>query len=972
MSKNNSSDPSSNGSNRENTGDEPLPFERREYLQYTGSLVSILFIGSGITTATKEENDNREKNLSKPNNLRTEYEREPQNLRPDDAPPRFTWQIDAAGRSVTQSAYRVLVSSSHEHLVQDQGDVWDSRRVTSAQSTTVPYDGPTLDPDRTYYWKVRIWDENGNETAWSDPAQFSTALPHTDDQWTGTWIGHTDGNSSPLLRTVANLDKGIKSARAHVATLGYGELHVNGKRIGDEQLNPGWTQYADSVLYSTYDVTDSLQAGENAIGLWLGKGWFSMDETPFYIQWDSYGPPRGLLQLNVTYEDGTTDTVTTNSSWRATGSPIIENHIYNGETYDARREITEWAHPGFNDTNWSAVTELQPPSDNFELRPQRLPPIRKTETLNPVSITKQQDGYLVDFGQNHSGWVELTVRGAATGDEIVIEHGEVLDDDGTLVTANLRTAESTDRYVAKGAGTEVYEPRFTYHGYRYAKITGYPATLTTDDIQSKVVHTDLEQSGSFACSNDDLNQVQHNAVWGLRSNSHSIPTDCPQRDERLGWTGDAHMSIWSEVLNFDAVRFQEKWMDDHEDNQFPQGSQSNTIPMVRRAEDAKQNPEWKDADPNWGKTRVVIPWRMYRHTGDEQLLAKHYDGMKRYVEYWNTQAENHIIPVEKTHYGDWLAFEPWRSDPSLFGTFAHYQTTTAFANIAEVLEIEEDAKMYRNRADAIARAFNDAFFDPVTNQYGSGTQTTYALPLFLGIVPEDHEQAVVENLVEKIRTEDDGKLQTGFVGTRPLIFSLVDYGYEDLAYHVVSQPEAPGWVYMVRNGATTMWERWDSDTQIGSGMNSFNHRPWTLVSEWFYRVLAGINPDESGYRHVGITPVVPDGLDWAEGSVETVRGEVASRWERTDTSGKSRSRDGLVLDVMIPENATGTVRIPTMGSKKVRVREEDKTIWSNGNATRSNYDGIGTVNRDGNAIVVQVGSGKYSFELEQLGKLTTG
>lgn len=973
-----SSDDERDSITQSNSSRDHRPLSRRDYLQYTGAAAigSLTISGTAVADAENSSNGTTTEETPTPTELTAEYEAEPINLDPSgDRPPRLSWKLENNGRDITQTAYQIRVGTS---LDKDEADIWDSGRVMSSRSTTVEPDGVTLESDTTYYWTVRVWGDDGTASPWSEPKRFATALSDNDAHWDGEWIGNEntasgtneEGNASdpsPLLRTDTTIDGTIESARAHVSALGYGELYINGERIGNEELNPGWTQYEHSVLYSTYDVTDVLETGENGVGLWLGQGWFSMDDTPSYIQWDSFGPPRALLQLNVTYEDGTTDVITTDSSWHTTASPIVENHLYNGETYDARRDLTGWTTEGFDDSDWSDATEMAPPSDDFELRPQRLPPIKVTETLDPESITEKEDGYLVDFGQNHSGWLELTATGTSKGDEIVMQHGEVLNEEGDLVTANLRTAEATDRYIANGAGQEVYEPRFTYHGFRYAKITGYPGTLTVDDVRSKVVHTDIKQTGGFTCSNNDLNQVQHNAVWGLRSNSHSVPTDCPQRDERLGWTGDAHMSIWSEVLNFDAVRFQEKWMDDHENNQFPQGSQSNTIPMVRRAEDAENNPGWKDADPNWGKTRVVIPWRMYQYTGDERVLETHYDGMKQYVNYWDSQADGHVIPVDKTHYGDWLAFEPWRSDPSLFGTFAHYQTTDAFARIAEVLEKKNDAERYRARSDAIAGAFNDAYFDPGANQYGSGTQTTYALPLFMGIVPNEHEQAVVENLIEKIRTEDGGKLQTGFIGTRPLIFSLVEYGYENLAYHIVSQPEAPGWVYMARNGATTMWERWDSDEQIGSGMNSFNHRPWTLVSEWFYRKLAGIDTEEPGFRSVEIAPVIPDDLDWADGKTETVRGTVAARWERIETPGKSRTHDGLTLDATIPGNATGRVRVPTLGGEKVRVREGGTPIWNNGNRTRPNHPGVKRVERDGDAIVVTVDSGTYQFELEQLG-----
>ena len=1078
---------------KSNRSRDRLPLDRRDYLQYTGAAaLGSLTTTGGVAAQSNNQDDDGEKPIA--TSLRADYEHEPNNLQPDQEP-RLFWMVPQGMR---QGAYRLLVADSPSKLLNKNGNIWDSGRVESTQSTSVEYTGPVLDPDTTYHWMVRIWDEQGSTSGWSEPASFTTALPDDDEHWEGEWIGvesnraasltntqqnypaalhdvetlgqsftidgtfekvsgrfptwssdnssltlsfykngpdgdrimrkrfeniednawitlefedslsagtyyleqseadgtigwwsHTedvlnggqayqngepvdgdrtlrvgqtdDSDSSPLLRTDVELDKQIASARAHVVTLGYGELHVNGDRVGDEQLNPAWTKYDDRVLYSTHDLGNILSEGENTLGLWLGRGWYAKgkEELPSRIpSWEAFGPPRGLLQLNITYIDGTTESVTTNESWAVAPSPITENDIYDGETYDARKEQPGWSTPNFDSSAWNSASIVDSPSDDFALCPQRLQPIKATETIEPETISKQENGYIIDFGQNHAGWVELTVTGAEEGDEITIKHAEVVDEDGTLVTENLRSAEATDTYIANGIDEEVYEPRFTYHGFRYAQVIDYPSELTKEKIRSKVIHTGFEQTGSFACSNNELNQVQHNAVWGLRSNAMGHPTDCCQRDERFGWTGDVHQNARADFYNFDAFRYHEKWMRDHDDDQDPNGSQSDAIPHAV---------DWGHSDPNWAKTRVITPWYMYLHTGDKRVLVDRYEGMRDYIDFWNNNAENHIVPASMAHYGDWLAFEPPRSDPALFNTFAHYQTTDIFAKMASSLD-RNDATKYRERADAIAAAFNDEFFDLETKSYGSGTQTTFALPLSVGIVPDEHEQMVVEKLVEKIQMEDGGKLQTGFIGTRPLLNTLVEHDYVDLAYNIVSQPEQPGWVYMVRNGATTMWERWDSDEQIGSGMNSFNHRPWTLISEWFYRKLAGIDAGEPGFRTVEIAPVIPDDLDWAEGSVDTVQGEVFSRWEHTGTPGKSRTRNGLTLETSIPGNTTGTVRIPTLGGEKVRIREDGKPIWNNGHRTGENHPGIESVEHDGDQVVVEVGSGDYEFELEQLGR----
>jgi len=982
-----------------------LPIDRREYLRYLGALTGGAAMTSGVVGQSAVAS--ADTGVQAPSDLVVEYSKAPNNVPVLTDPvtsdeqepygPRFSWRVPTNDRGGRQSAYRVLVASSTELLARDFGDVWDSGRVESGRSTNVTFQPDRiLEGDETYYWKVRVWDGDRNATNWSPPQQFSTAIPDTDPQWDGTWIGLDDpvptqepsdvgpvqNRDSPLLRREVTLDKPVRRARAHVMTLGWGELYLNGERVGDDHLSPGWTRFEDRCLYVTYDVGSHLSEGDNALGIWLGRGWFSKTaevpvgtiaagpapeavspqvaatDVPQYptspiSQWTSHGAPRALLQLNVEYEDGTTESVVTDNGWQAFPSPITENDIWDGEHYNGLLEQPGWSTTDFDATGWVPASDLDEPStwsdfggaSDPNFRPQQTQPIAVTEMLDPASIRTFEGDYIVDFGQNFAGWVELDVRGALEGDRIVLKHAEVLKEDGDIDQRNLRTAEATDVYTAKGADEEVFEPRFTYHGFRYVKIEGYPGDLTAAAVTGKVVHTAFEKRGSFACSNEELNQVQHNSVWGLRSNAHSIPTDCPQRDERMGWTGDAHMTANADLYNFDSVRFYEKWMHDHANAQAASGGQADTVPWAYGT-----NP----GDPNWGKTQVVIPWSMYRHTGDEHLLETYYGDMRAYVDYWHEQAEDHIIPESSINYGDWLAPEGQRRDTRLVATFAHYQTTEMVAEAAEALDRSGEANELRKRVDSIAEAFNDEFFDPKTNTYGSGLQKSYALPVYLGIVPESRKEAVLRNFVEKIKTEDGGKLKTGFVATRPLIYGLADNGYEELAYHIVSQPEYPGWVYMVHNGATTMWERWNSD-EGAPEMNSYNHRPWALVSEWFYERLAGINIGEPGFEHAEIAPMVIDDLGWAEASVDTVRGDVASRWEKT--------ADGLELNVAIPWNSTGTVRIPDLSSETVRVTESGRVIWDDRSGSNSGEQGITAVRRTEDAVVVEVEAGEYSFEL---------
>jgi len=647
----------------------------------------------------------------------------------------------------------------------------------------------------------------------------------------------------------------------------------------------------------------------------------------------------------VEFADGTTRTIPTRGGWQARESPLRENDIYDGEVYDARREEPGWAASGFDDAEWDEAAVVSDPGGT--LRPQRVQPVEVVKTFDVTSVHEHPDGPILDFGQNFTGWLEIEVDDPEEGDKITLRHAEALTEDGDLSTIDLRSADATDTYVARGDDAETYEPRFTYHGFRYAQVTGYPSELDPDDVTGKVVHTAMERRGEFACSNEDLNQLQHNAVWGLRSNTHSIPEDCPQRDERFGWTGDAHISTRALLFNYDAVRFDEKWARDHDDVASEMGYVTDVIP----------NKAFEDpADPTWSITRVVVPWYLYLHDGDEGILHEQYDGMREYVDYWYSVTEDGIVPDDYGKYGDWLAFEntdpaePRRGLPhDLFNTAFLYQVLDTFARVARVLDNETDAERYQDRADRVADAFNDQFFDPEAGIYGPGTQSSYSVPLFLGLVPDEGVDRVVENLAEKVEN-DGGRLQTGFLGTRPLIHTLADHGHGDLAYRVVSQPEQPGWVYMAREGATTMWERWDSDESVGSGMNSLNHSPFTHVSEFFYEVLAGIRfAHRPATEAVTVAPVLVEDLDSVSASVETPNGEVVVEWTR-DTDGR------YDLSVTIPWNTSGTVRLP--GATETVVTESGVSLSEGAPA------GILSSELDDGDLVLEVGAGEYDFAVE--------
>lgn len=746
-------------------------------------------------------------------------------------------------------------------------------------------------------------------------------------------------SSSPLLRNEFSIEKPVRSARIHVAAVGYGELYINGERVGDRQLDPAWTEYERRVLYTTHEISDQLRDGSNALGLWLGRGWFAKRSS----YWLADGSPRGRVTLTLEFEDGTTRTLSTHDDWQATASPLLENDIYDGEHYDARREVNGWSEPGLDDSDWDPVSVVDGPGGT--LRPERIQPMRVVDTFDVAEVHDHGNGPIVDFGQNLTGWLEIEIDGADPGDEIRLRHAEELTDAGNLSTTDLRSADATDTYVARGGGTETYEPRFTYHGFRYAQISGYPGEFDPDTVTAKVVHTAMEPRGEFVCSDDDLNQVQHNAFWGLRSNTHSIPEDCPQRDERFGWTGDAHISTRALLFNFDAVRFDEKWARDHDDAASEMGYVPDVIPNK-----VTESP----ADPTWSITRVMVPWYLYKHDGDIGILREQYEGMRAYIEYWHSVTEDGILPDEYGKFGDWLAFENTdgrRGLPhDLYNTAFLYQVTDTFAKIAGVLGNETDADAYRHRADVVANAFNDRFFDSDAGVYGPGTQSSYAVPLFLGMVPDGKIETVAENLAETVRA-DGGKLQTGFLGTRPLIHTLAAHGYEDLAYQIVRQPDRPGWVYMARNGATTMWERWNSNDSVGSGMNSLNHSPFTHVSEFFYEVIAGFKiGDEPVTERVTVAPALVDDLDWVKASVETPNGRLAVAWDR---DGDQNYR----LSTEIPWNTSATIRLPDAADASVS--ESGTTL----NGSTDEPLGVHTITREDGDLVLDVGSGTYEFEV---------
>jgi len=884
-----------------------------------------------------------------PREPRCEYIENPLGI---DVPgPRLSWVVESSQRGQMQSAYRILVASSPERLGADIGDKWDSGKVESDRSINVAYEGSELTSAEKCGWKVRVWDRDGRAGPWSEPASFEMGLLEESD-WQGEWIGAGSDVSGPLLRKEFEIRGEVTQARAYICGLGWYELYINGRKVGDHVLDPAASDYAKRCYYVTYDVTDLLKDGPNAIGVMLGNGWFCEPGAEGSHYGDS---PRALLQLSAELAGGGSVSLVTDGTWKVSPGPITSNDFYHGEVYDARLEKTGWDSPGCDDSAWLSAEMKAAPGGR--LASQLIPAIKVIKTLQPAKFSVPNPGvYVYDMGQLFGGWARLRVQGPG-GVKVSIRYSARLDEDTGLIDDHRHPEPGeTDYYILKGNPEgETYEARFAHHPVRYVQVENAPCELTRLDLEGRVVHTDEDLSGGFECANDLLNRIHRNVTWTFTNGLFGLPLDCLHR-EHWGWTDPA--TITGTLYPRKHVPgFWTKWLNDIRDAQREDGSVPDTAPNYRRGQ---------GTDAAWGGNYPMIVWYLHQYYADMRLLEEHYAGMERCVDYLASVADGHLI--NEGHYGDHMLpgevpgkeeFVSSETPPPLVWTGYYYCGAHVVSRAARLLGKDGDAARYAKLAAEIRDAFNAEWLDSSACQYAAGSQTANLFPLALDIVPEAARPGVIENVVRSIAEEHQDHHHAGNTGTTCMIDKLTEWGYGDLLYAVATQITYPGWGYMVAQGATTIWESWSLIAECG---NAESMIMWATIDEFFYNDLAGIKgPDyygpeymNPGFREICIRPHIPTGLEHAGATIRTVRGMVSSRWKKT--------KEGIGLEVAIPVNATARISVPKTDLKDVSVTEGGRTVWESG----AYFDGVegiagGSETRDN--VTFDVGSGDYSFVL---------
>ncbi len=874
----------------------------------------------------------------------------------DIAKPELGWTLLSDQRGARQTAYQIMVASDPALLSDGKPDLWDSGKVSSTDSLGVTYNGKTILSNKRAFWQVRVWDGKDQPSAYSAPQWWEMGKLTAND-WQAKWI--SDGRPqperdedfyanrpAPLLRKNFAIKGPIKQARIYVAGLGYQEVHLNGSKVGDHQLDTGWTCYDKRIMYSTYDVTSQLRQGNNALGMILGNGWFNPLPLRFWGQRNfrtslAVGRPQAILELLIDYADGSSEKILTDQSWQTADGPILRNNIYLGEVYDARKEITGWNAPDFDSGKWKPVVIENNPLGT--IRAQSLPPIRVTDEIPAKLITTGETGpFIYDFGVNFTGVVRYKFK-APAGTQYVIRYGELLNKDGTLnpmtsVAGQIKglrkdgsgqsvggpgapaIAWQGDTYIAKGDGEEIYTPRFTFHGFRYAEISARPIELT-----GLRLHTDVQSVGTFSCSNENLNRIQEMCRRTFVSNIIGVQSDCPHR-ERLAYGGDIVATSEAFLMNYDMHSFYRKTVRDWADSARPDGNFTDTSPFVGI----------NYCGIGWAMTHPLLLSQLYQYHGDRRLIAEQYEASKRWL--LLVEKQNPLGTV-KGGLSDHESLVPAPVPPLV--TPLYFQCATMVADMAKVLGQADDETYFRELAKKIGTVYQQQFFDPKTGKAGPGSQASQAFALQTGILPVDSRPQAVDLLVKDIRDQHQGHLSTGIFGTKFMLESLSANGQAETAYGIVNQPDMPGWRWMLDNGATTLWEHWaGSDNTF-----SQNHPMFGSVSQWFFQWLGGIRPaaDAVGFDKILIAPQPCGDLTWATSEYKSCRGLIKSSWKKDNSI--------FTLKVTIPVGATATVFIPA----------NDAASVSEGGKPASTAEGIKFLRMERGAAVFAIGSGSYDF-----------
>ncbi len=960
-------------------------------------LTNLASLGSPATEAGS-------RTLLKPVHLRCEYLADPLGI--DELRPRLSWVVDArqGDRGRKQTAYQIVVTSETQAPGKPPGALWDSGKVASDQTVNIAYDGRPLSSRQYCRWKVRVWDEADHVSDWSAAAEWSMGLLKPED-WKAQYISFRD--SSPVFKDVKSLflpparqyrkefaskPNPIRRATLYATTLGIYELHLNGQRVGDEFFAPGWTDYRKRAYYRAYDVTSRIKAGANALGAWVADGWYSgyigfgllTGIGTEHVGRYTYGKtPAFMAQLEIEYADGSKETVVTNPSWKVTGDgPIREADFLMGESYDARKDMPGWSSPGFDDSKWEAAIraedngpvratffEFQNPAPGGKIevkgrdvdlgfnRPPKLEtfpgvPVRRIEQIKPIAVTSPTNGvYIFNLGQNFAGVVAMKVKGPA-GTLVRLRHGEMLHPDGRLMTENLRKARATDTYILRGdPGGETYIPRFTFHGFQYVELSGYPGTPGLDAITGLVMHSDTPMTSDFECSDPVVNRLFKNVVWTQRANFLDLPTDCPQRDERFGWTGDAQIYVRTATYNADVAAFYTKWLRELMESIRPSGTFPGYAPYPFQH-------GW-DFGTAWCDAGIICPWTIYNAYGDTRIIERCWEPMTRFIA-WRKQTSKDFLGVEHGNdWGDWLSLGG-KTPLEYIDTAYFAYSTKLMAEMAQAAGKQAQASEYQDLFSHIKQSFNKKYVKP-DGSLELDTQTAYALALWMDLLPDRLRKQAGEILAKKIRAAASDKnsgIATGFLGTRPLLPVLSATGQNDMAVSLLQSRKFPSWGFEIENGATTIWERWNSYTkengfggEQNAAMNSFAHYSFGAVCEWMFTTLAGIDTDGAGYKHILIRPMPPSPasspeqkpIDWVRAHYDSIHGRIRCEWKRTP--------DRFDLNVSIPPNTTATVFVPATSATRI----------TEGGQVVAGSPGVKFLRMDGRRAVLAVESGDFHF-----------